>query len=65
LRQLHSFAFRIDCQILFDADFTFPLLGNLFIRRNFNVQTQGERRTFFRLRDVAPDVVPVARLQTA
>jgi hypothetical protein len=65
LRRLRDLAFRLNCQILFDADFPQPLLGNLFIRRNFNVETLGERRTFFRLREPAPDTVPVAQLQAA
>ena len=38
-------------------------LGNIFVRRNFNVETRGERRTFFRLRSPAPDAVPAAQLR--
>jgi len=63
LSRLRDLAFRVDCQILFDADFPQPLLGNRFVRRNFNVQLLGERRTFFRLRDPTPDAVPAAQLR--
>ena len=62
---LRGIGFATDCVILLDSSFPVPLLGNLFVRRNFNVQTAGERRTYFRLREHAPDAVPVAELRTA
>jgi len=61
LVRLRHVAFRVECQVLLGSDFPRPLLGNLFVRRNFNVETRGERRTYFRLRDPAPDAVPPAR----
>ena len=60
---LRDVGFSADCLVLPDAALPVTLLGNLFIRRNFNVQTVGERRTYFRLRDPAPDAVPIARFR--
>jgi hypothetical protein len=59
---LRHTAFSLDCVVVLGTAFPVPLLGNLFVRRNFNVQTIGERRTFFRLREHAPDAVPATRL---
>ena len=61
---LRNTGFAADCLVLLGGAFPVPLLGNRFIRRNFNVQTLGERRTFFRLRDRAPDAVPVSQVRT-
>ena len=65
LAPIRDLAFRVQCQVLLGADFLPILFGNLFVRRNFNVQTAGERRTYFRLRERAPDAVSVAELRTA
>jgi hypothetical protein len=64
LTRLRGVPFRVQCQVLLDSDFPQPLLGNLFVRRNFNVETRGERRTYFRLRDPAPDAVAASQLRT-
>jgi hypothetical protein len=61
LRAVRDVVFRVDCQVLLGSDFPRPLLGNWFVRRNFDVETRGERRTYFRLRDPAPDAVPAGR----
>jgi hypothetical protein len=62
---LRHTGFIADCVVLLDSSFPVPLVGNLFVRRNFNVQTVGERRTVFQLREHAPDAVPVAQLHPA
>jgi hypothetical protein len=62
LQAIRDVAFRVDCQVLLGSDFPQPLLGNLFVRLNFNVETRGERRAYFRLRDPAPDAVPAGQL---
>lgn len=62
LVRLRHTAFRVECQVLLGSNFPRPLLGNHFVRRNFNVETRGERRTYFRLRDPAPDAVTAAQL---
>lgn len=59
---LRGTGFVADCVVLLDSTLPVLLLGNLFVRRNFHTQTAGERRTFFRLRERAPDAVPAARL---
>jgi hypothetical protein len=59
---LREVAFRVDCQVLIGSDFPRPLLGNRFGRRNFDVQTVGERRTFFKLRS-RNEGIPIARLR--
>jgi hypothetical protein len=60
-KYLPGVTFRAECQILLGSSFPHPLLGNHFVRRNFNVEARGERRTYFRLRDPAPDAVPGGR----
>ncbi len=64
IEELRGPAFITDCLVLPDEALPLTLLGTLFVRRNFNVETRGERRAYFRLRDPAPDAVPAARLRT-
>lgn len=63
LSRLRSVPFRVECQVLPGTAFRQPLLGNRFVRRNFNVETRGERRTYFLLRNPAPDAVTAAQLR--
>lgn len=63
LVRLRHVAFRVECQVLVGSDFPRPLLGKKVVRCNFTVETRGERRTYFRLRDPAPDAVPAAQLR--
>jgi hypothetical protein len=62
LDPLRGIGFVADCIALSGSTFPVPLLGNLFVRRNFDIETLGERRTYFRLRDPAPDAAPVGSL---
>jgi hypothetical protein len=62
LDPLRGINFLADCVILAGSTFPVPLLGNHFVRRNFDIETRGERRTYFRLRDPAPDAVLVGQL---
>lgn len=62
LKALPDLAFRAECQVLLGSDFPRPLLGNRLVRRNFDVQTVGERRTFFKLR-TDHEGFPVGRLR--
>lgn len=63
LVRLRSAPFRVECQVVPGTDFIQPLLGNHFVRRNFSVLARGERRTYFTLRDPAPDAVAAAQLR--